>query len=201
MTNAIIVGNGTSRANISVERLKAGLQAQVYACNAFYRGRGPAYTLPDWLVAIDDGMIAEIHASDFPKERFILPPEDERWEPAACNPGRPRSNAGMNAMIAAIRNGASSLYCIGFDFLLMSNREQSVSNIFDGTKNYGPETRSSWVDNYGRMRYLEWMANENKETRITFLFPEENYYDGYARPSSPKNLFVKPIETQFLSHT
>jgi hypothetical protein len=196
---SLIVGNGTSRSKIDLPKMRKFYDV-MFACNAFYRDQAPEYVMPDYLVAIDDGMIQEILESDFPKERVIIPPEDERWEPFACNPARPRSNAGMNAMTEAIRQGSDVIVCVGFDFLLVSNRQQSVSNMFDGTKNYGPETRTSWVDNYGRMRYLEWMAKQNPSVTFNFLYPEENYYDGYARPAC-QNIFVKPLEKSLLLHT
>ena len=42
----------------------------------------------------------------------------QQYEPAECNPARPRSNAGMNAMLEAIKKGFTTLYMFGFDFIL-----------------------------------------------------------------------------------
>lgn len=169
MSLAFVIGNGASRSGVDLSTLaKKGV---LYGCNALYRDYAPHYELPHFLVAIDDGMIAEIRASKFPKDRFIVPPYNERWEPAECNPARPRSNAGMAAMIEAIRRGAETIVGVGFDFLLSG--QQSVSNLYDGTPNYGPETRAVELDNSGRARYLNWLACKNPNVDFYFAYPNE----------------------------
>ena len=190
MNTAIIVGNGTSRKNIDLEDIAGS--SPIYACNAFYRDQGPDYRIPTFLVAIDDGIIQEIMESDFPKDRVIIPPLEERWEPAECNPVRPRSNAGANAMIEAIRRGATELYCFGFDFLLLEE-SQSVSNLFDGTQNYGSETRANWLDNTGRARYITWIARKCPTVKFTFVYPDE-YRNMRTIPIDAQNVFVGYME-------
>ena len=98
--------------------------------------------------------------------QVIFPPDDERWEPAECNPNRPRSNAGINAMLEAIKLGHDKLICLGFDFLI--DGPESISNMFDGTRNYTMETRASIHDGANRTAYLEWVANKNP--RVEFIF-------------------------------
>lgn len=164
-----IIGNGASRIGFKpVEFQKR--QMKTFACNAFYRDYDPTFEFPDYLVAIDSGMIMEIIQSKFPKDRFIIPPPYQHWEPPECNPNRPRSNAGMNAMLEAIKRKHYKLYCIGFDFLI-PNAVQSVSNLYDGSRNYGPETRASVLDNPGRMNYLNYIAEQNPDVEFTFLYP------------------------------
>jgi len=170
---AWIVGNGTSRLGFDLERIKD--TGVVYGCNALYRDyKTKGYILPHYLVAIDPGIITEIESSDFPSSRVIIPAFDEQFEPAEVNRGRPRSNAGVNAMIEAIRRGANTLICVGFDFLLPDSA-QSISNIYDGSTNYGPETRASSADNIGRIRYLEWIVKRNKEVEFIFAYPENHF--------------------------
>ena len=53
MTTAFIIGNGKSRQHIDLHKLKD--QGKIYACNAVYRTFDP-----DYLVAVDTKMIAEI---------------------------------------------------------------------------------------------------------------------------------------------
>ena len=77
MNTAFIIGNGTSRKGFDLTRLKP--YGTVFGCNALYRDF-PDYSLPDFLVSIDDGIITEIEHSDFPSKRFIVPPMDERLE-------------------------------------------------------------------------------------------------------------------------
>lgn len=168
MTNrAFIIGNGRSREGFDLERLS---EETTFGCNALYRDWWPTY-----LVAIDDKIIQEIEESNFPLERFIEPDDEEKWEPAEVNPARPRSNAGMNAMMEAIRRGHDELWCLGFDFLI-ADRGQSVSNIYDGTNAYGPETRANPQDNFGRIRFLAWLVGENPDITFNFVFDRNDVY-------------------------
>jgi hypothetical protein len=192
MNTAFIIGNGTSRKDFNLTRLKP--YGTVFGCNALYRDY-PDHFIPDFLISIDDGIIAEIEASDFPKDRFIVPPMDERWEPAECNIGRPRSNAGVNAMREAIKMGHNQLICLGFDFLI-ADAAQSVSNLYDGTSNYGMEVRANANDNPGRINYVAWLTRSNPEVDFIFIFP-----DGLTiNAISGKNVFVNSYEN-LLKHT
>ena len=79
---AYIVGNGLTRKDFDIIGIKEhGLapfpKGPIFACNAAYRD----FT-PDWLVAIDSKIIKEIFESQFPKEKFIVPPIEEQYEPA-----------------------------------------------------------------------------------------------------------------------
>ena len=186
MNTAFIIGNGTSRKGFDLTRLKP--YGTVFGCNALYRDF-PDYSLPDFLVSIDDGIITEIEHSDFPSKRFIVPPIDERWEPSECNIGRPRSNAGMNAMREAIKMGYDQLICLGFDFLIQDDK-QLLSNMYDGTQNYGPETRANAADNPGRVNYLQWLVAKNPEVDFIFIFPD----DCTVTSLRGGNVFINPYE-------
>lgn len=165
-----IVGNGTSRANYDLMKFhRAGIS--VWGCNALYREYQPVtFPLPDKLVMVDDGIIEEVRHSQFPKDNIIIPTVDERWEPAEANPNRPRMNAGMAAMIQAIRIGYTRLICLGFDFLIMESA-QSVSNLYDGTDNYGPNTRANVSDNGNRISFLHWLMSHNRHVTFQFVYP------------------------------
>jgi hypothetical protein len=193
MNTAFIIGNGTSRKGFDLTRLKP--YGTVFGCNALYRDF-PDYSLPDFLVAIDDGIINEIEHSDFPSKRTIFPPIDERWEPAECNIGRPRSNAGINAMREAIKKGYDQLICLGFDFMIMNDPKQSVSNVYDGTQNYGMDVRARAEDNPGRVRYLQWLVASNPEVVFIFIYPE----NVTCAPLIGKNVFANTYEN-LLKHT
>ena len=169
MNTAFIIGNGLSREGIDLSRLKQ--YGTIYGCNALYRDF-PDHSIPDVLVAIDDGIMQEIELSDFPSAKVVIPPIDERWEPSECNIGRPRSNAGMNAMIESIKAGHDQLICLGFDFLIEDDN-QLLSNIYDGSNNYGPSTRANAADNPGRLNYLNWLVNKNPDVDFIFLFPSD----------------------------
>jgi hypothetical protein len=186
MNTAFIIGNGTSRKGFDLTRLKP--YGTIFGCNALYRDY-PDNSIPDFLVSIDDGIITEIEGSDFPSKRFIVPPIDERWEPAECNIGRPRSNAGMNAMREAIKMDYNQLICLGFDFIIQDN-SQLLSNVYDGTNNYGAETRASAADNPGRINYLSWLTRTNPDVDFIFIFPENTTVSKLAG----KNVFVNSYE-------
>lgn len=162
-TRAFIIGNGKSRDGFDLESLRP--YGTIYGCNALYRD-----FKPDYLVAIDKPIIDEITKSDFPKKRFIIPPEEEQFEHPSFNPfSRFRSNAGMNAMIEAIKHGKRELICLGFDFIINTNL--GVSNMYDGTNAYGPETRTSIADNVRRVKYLDWFARQNNKVQFRMMLP------------------------------
>ena len=162
MNPAVIIGNGVTRKHIDLTKVKG--QAPLYGCNALYRE-----FMPDFLVAIDDGMIEEIQTRLPLKNcQAIIPEEHHRYEE---NTGR-RNNAGMIAMKSAIDHGHDVLYCLGFDFILSG--DISVDNIFKNTDNYGPETHAREEDNFYRVRYLEWFASQHKNTTFIFVVPDEN---------------------------
>lgn len=193
MKTAFIIGNGTSRKGFDLTRLKP--YGTVFGCNALYRDF-PDNSIPDFLVSIDDGIITEIEGSDFPSKRFIVPPIDERWEPAECNISRPRSNAGINAMREAIKMGYNQLICLGFDFMNVIDAKQSVSNMYDGTDNYGMEVRARAEDNPGRIRYLQWLVSSNPDVDFIFIFPQ-----GVTSTTLiGKNVFANTYEN-LLKHT
>lgn len=162
---AYIIGNGPSRKNFDLNKIVTAGDV-TFGCNALYRDFEP-----DWLVAIDDKMIKEIEESNFPKEKFIVSPEQERWESAEYNPMRRRANAGMIAMEKAIDMGYDYLFCLGFDFLRMDEHE--VGNIYDGTNAYGPETRAQKPDNYYRLAYLKWFCRKYSNVKFVFVFEDD----------------------------
>ena len=162
----LIVGNGLSRKDINLEQVaRTNDQMTIYGCNALYRDYGPDYLYPDWLVAIDDGVIDEIKKSDFPSYRLIVPPEKERWEPVqlweGVGVGRPpRSNAGTNAIIEAVKMRHDTIYIVGFDSMIRDHTV-AVGNIYDATENYGPETRANYNDSVFFFFFLAWVLENN----------------------------------------
>jgi hypothetical protein len=167
---AFVIGNGTSRKPLNLNYLIDN--GTIVGCNALYRD----FMRWDVLVAIDDGMIDEVlplmkSLEDERIQKVVVPPPDERWEDPEYNPhSRRRSNAGMNAMIEAIRSGHNILYCLGFDFILEG--EVSTDNIYKNTQNYGPETHAREEDNYHRIKYLEWFCNKYSDTKFVFVIPD-----------------------------
>ena len=192
---AYIIGNGASRQPFDLMILRG--KGTVFGCNALYRDfsfTSPKYVLPDFLIAIDDAITVEIESSDFPSNRFIIPPENEKWEPVELhwgrsatkdwNPARPRSNAGMNAILEAIKKGYGNLYIFGFDSLVVDNKV-ALSNLYDGTDCYGYDTRANLQDTRNRMTFLGWVIEKNPDTHFTFCYPKDMIDSGVYLPQAP----------------
>jgi len=191
---AYIIGNGGSRKGFDLLLLKG--KGTVFGCNALYRDyqrSTPKYVLPDYLVAIDNPIITEIESSDFPSSRVLIPPEDEKWEPVELHwgravnkqwdPQRPRSNAGMNAILEAIKLEYETLYVFGFDFLVV-DQNTAMSNLYDGTDCYGLETRANLQDTRNRMKYLGHVIENNPKTNFVFCYPKETIAGGIYNPQA-----------------
>jgi hypothetical protein len=178
MSRAFIIGNGKSRDGFDLEQLRK--HGTIYGCNALYRDFEP-----DYLIAIDDAITEEIRNSDFPEEKFIYPTFEEQFEHPEFNPfTRLRSNAGMNAMIEALRHGHRELICIGFDFIIQN--DLATANVYEGTECYGRETMTSLADGLRRAKYLDWFARKNSVAQYKFILPREK--DLRIHPLSSPNI-------------
>jgi protein-tyrosine-phosphatase len=188
ISQAFIVGNGVSRETIDLHGLIGN--GKIYGCNALYRD----FSDFDYIVAIDDGMINELQNADINQKKVIIPSEDERWEDEKYSPMRRRSNAGMNAMSEAIKRHASKLYCLGFDFLL--NGDISVKNVYDGSNNYGSETRAKIADNFYRVKYLEWFMKDNSHVDFVFVLPKDVNFVNIESVNA-KGIYVDDFKAKF----
>lgn len=163
MSRAFIIGNGKSRDGFDLEQLRE--HGTIYGCNALYRD-----FKPDYLIAIDDAITEEIKGSDFPQDKFIYPPFEEQFEHPEFNPfTRLRSNAGMNAMIEALKHGHRELVCLGFDFIIQN--DLATDNVYEGTECYGRETKTNLADGLRRAKYLEWFAKKHTNVNFKLLLP------------------------------
>ena len=133
---AFVIGNGTSRCMFDLNLLKG--HGTTYGCNILYR-ESDNWQFPDWTVAIDDHPKEMIAEDNYPLDRCIYPPEEDCFEYAGyyqemgqwgVKKGA-RSNAGMNAIIEAIKAKHDVIYLLGLDFMI--NGEQPVSNMFADT--------------------------------------------------------------------
>lgn len=215
---AFVIGNGRSRSNFQLKYLKG--KGTVFGCNALYRDTFVKnnWDLPDYLVAIDEKIITEIESSNFPSQRFHVPPVEEQYEPVDYhlelsgidkrglminNPGlmeqiqTPRSNAGMNAMKLAIKKGARQIFALGFDFILAT--DESTTNMYKGTNAYGPETAAGHADSVNRTKYMNWFAEQNRD--VSFIFVMKNKQPLRLNPLTANNLrgmFYEEFEKEVL---
>ena len=161
MPIAFVLGNGKSRLQFKeITRLQhVGF---VVGCNAIHRDYPPPLSFPDVIVAVDDGMISELKTTHIPVHKLWFPQPQHLNEPAQCNPHRPRTNAGVHAIREVFWRMPyiHTVVALGFDFMI-ADAEQSVSNVYDGTANYGEDTRAHVRDNANRARFLSYvMDNE-----------------------------------------
>jgi len=189
MKRAFIIGNGPSRAGFDLEKLRG--YGAIFGCNALYRD-----FKPDYLVAIDDPIIEEIKKSKFPKSKFIVPPLEEQFEDPEYNKfSRVRSNAGVNAMLEAIKLGHDELICLGFDFMI-KDPKHALGNVYQGTNAYGPETRTIYTDNINRVKYMTFLAHKHKRTKFKFVVPTLHNKDEFhnLNANNVTGMFYKHLE-------
>ncbi len=167
MKTAFIIGNGPTRKDINLDNLVG--KGTIFACNALYRD----FDKYDYLISIDKSFqeIIEEHWGKEKDSRIIFPPDHECYEHEDYSKQRRRSNAGMNAMLEAIKRKHDKLFCLGFDFLI-SDEKKSTDNIYKDTEGYGIETHANASDNIHRVNYLNWFMNKHSDVRFTFVLPQ-----------------------------
>lgn len=183
---ALIIGNGPSRKGIDLRPFMQAMPS--FGCNMIIEDVFPTY-----VVAIDEPIIKRLWYSSFPFHRILTPPEIERWEPAQLHPGkqnRPRSNAGINAMLEAVKRGYKDLYLIGLDFMINDTAMQ-LGNVYAGKPGY--ETTITHDEALGRVNYFKYVATNNVDIRYTFVFPTDIM--------EKKNFFEVPENVNFISYT
>lgn len=162
---ALIIGNGPSRKSIDVDSMT---DLTSFGCNAIYRDHSKI----DYIVAMDEGMVKELQENaDCTHTTLIIPSEEECFEPYEYGVAvgrRARNNAGMIAMEEAIKRDHNDLTCIGFDFLA-----NSTGNMYDGTENYGPETRCSEADNQWRALYFSWFLAQHRSVCFRMVMADD----------------------------
>jgi hypothetical protein len=130
MTIAIVIGNGISRQDIELHRLKQ--LGTIYGCNALYR----EFT-PDVLVATDKPISSEIQASGYAKinKFYTRRPVSGSGALALSRPYYGYSS-GPNACGLAAIDGHVHIYLLGFDMGPTTNKQ--FNNIYAGTEFYKP---------------------------------------------------------------
>jgi len=174
MKRAFIIGNGTSREGFHLDNLRG---ETIYSCGIAHRGFTRPIQ-PTWHVTVEKYRQDMLIMEDGINPDVIRFPVDleEHHELPEYHPGthdphqRPRNNAGMYAMTCAIRDGYTDLYILGFDSLILDNKDKAVSNMFTGR----PETRTRFEDNANRARYLNWFMDHNVLCHFTYMFDTEH---------------------------
>ena len=137
--NAYIIGNGPSRKNFNLEKLRA--TGQTYGCNALYRD-----FLPDFIFSVDTKMTVKMCEDHVGEKTIHYAPSLEVNRSYSKNmlhliPNNPHWISGNVAFWTACVHGHKNIYLIGFDFREYGKGE--LNNIYQDTENYGPRPGDS----------------------------------------------------------
>lgn len=172
MDNVVVLGNGASRSAFVLNQLNQF--GTVYGCNAIVRD-----WFPDYVACVDPLMVEEVKKSGFPEEKILTPQGEECFEPVEMYQmlfnqtpqATPKIGAGQFSLLHAIKNGAKYIRVIGFDFLCADDGK-ALSNMYEGTHGYGPETASNIQQTRYRFNYFIWLLKKYPEVKFDFMFPE-----------------------------
>ena len=142
--NAYCIGNGPSRKDFDLNRLKAS--GQTYGCNALYRD-----FIPDFIFSVDTKMTVKMCEDKVYEKCFHYAPALETNRPYGKNklhliPNNPHWISGNQAFWTAGVHGHKNIYLIGYDF--REYGKGKLNNIYQDTKNYGPRDGDSIMDGW-----------------------------------------------------
>jgi hypothetical protein len=157
---AFVIGNGTSRKDISIPDLKKS--GSIYGCNALYR----EFT-PDHLIAVDTKMIKEIVEAKYHLTNSVWsnPNSYTKSIEKLClfSPNLGWSS-GPSALHLASNHKFQLIYILGFDYVGLGNQGELVNNMYAGTKNYKDiKDRATYYGNW--LRQTATIIQRNKEIK------------------------------------
>ncbi len=131
--NAYIIGNGPSRKDFDLHRLKE--TGQTYGCNALYRD-----FWPDFIFSVDTRMTQQMVADEVGLKTFHYAPalEVNRKQSKGMLhliPNNPHWISGNAAFWTAGVHGHKNIYLLGFDFREYGKNQ--LNNIYQDTECYG----------------------------------------------------------------
>jgi hypothetical protein len=172
---AVVIGNGTSRDAIALNRIKnhrTGIggvnRIQSYGCNALIRDFEP-----DFLIATDRRMTAEL-AEREPTDTIILSSGSNMLHyPGKFHliPYGVSMNTGATAVYMACFDGHKKVYLLGFD----NQTGERNNNVYAGTENYDSEDTK-----VSSAKWVQAMA------QVFRTFPDVTFTRVEARGETPK---------------
>ena len=133
--NAYCIGNGPSRKDFDLNRLKA--TGQTYGCNALYRD-----FIPDFIFSIDSPVTLEMVKEKVYEKCIHYTPSLEvnrypKGGPSHLHliPNNPHWICGNQAIWTAGVHGHKNIYLLGYDF--REYGKDQLNNIYQDTENYG----------------------------------------------------------------
>jgi hypothetical protein len=152
MSRAFVLGNGKSRLNIKVKKLRK--HGAIYGCNALYREFDP-----DCLIAVDPKMIIEICDAGYQKQHQVWTNPNTRYTKYQNLNffKNPRGwSSGPTALLKACTDGHQEIFILGFDYYGIGDY---FNNVYADTKNYKRSTDTATF--YGNwMRQTETVMKE-----------------------------------------
>jgi|TARA_B100002003_G_scaffold211691_1_gene208268 hypothetical protein len=161
--NAYIIGNGPSRKDFDLNKLKA--TGQTYGCNALYRD-----FVPDYIFSVDTKMTVKMCEDKVYEKCFHYAPSLEVNRPYSKGklhlvPNNPHWISGNQAMWTACVHGHKNIFLIGFDF--REYGKDQFNNIYQDTSNYGERHGDAIFEGWlGHFRGLQKMRLDCKFTIV-----------------------------------
>lgn len=154
MNKAFVLGNGCSRKNADLNKLKE--HGTIYGCNALYREFSP-----DYLIAVDPKMIMEICEKGYQLKNEVWTNINTRYEKLDNLKFFKNArgwSSGPTALHKACIDGKTEIYILGFDYFGIDNK---FNNIYADTPNYKKSIENATY--YGNwLRQTETLFNEFK---------------------------------------
>lgn len=189
---AFVLGNGTSRKDIPLDKLKA--YGDVYGCNALYR-----HFEPDYLVAVDTKMILEINKYGYQKDHEVWTNPNKSFIKMKgfnyFNPSKGWSS-GPTALWLASQRQYHKIFILGFDFKGL-DKGKKFNNIYADSFNYKKSTDgATFFGNW--MRQTKSVVKDNPNIRYFRVIQPDNYIpDELNSFNNLKHLSVEEFEKIF----
>lgn len=170
LTKAFVLGNGRSRSDVNVSKLKE--QGKVYGCNAIYRE-----TSVDYLIAVDTKMMIEITNSKYHLNNNVWTNLNKVTEKmSGINVFKPSLgwSSGPTALHLASTHGYNEIYILGFDYVGTGPNRDFVNNIYAGSQNYKNINDSATY--YGNwIKQTVSCINQNLKTKYFRVVEEDSF--------------------------
>ena len=182
---AFVLGNGESRAKLSISRMAK--HGYTYGCNAIYRD-----FRPDVLITVDPEMAKEIGKSDYIKQWKVYTPYKDIAE---TNTNFVQFNytkrlcAGVTACLIAIAHGMKEIYLIGHD---LGSPNGLINNCYKNTANYKPAWQDDDSFKVYMPHYVE-MLEKHPGIKFTRVIGKQTYPVKEFKPF--KNYHETKIDT------
>jgi hypothetical protein len=166
---AFVLGNGVSRAPVSVDQLKQ--HGKIYGCNALYRTFAP-----DYLVAVDIKMVLEIAKAGYQHRHPVWTNPNRTYEKITnlnyFNPSKGWSS-GPTALWLASQHQYERIYILGFDYRGINEGKQ-FNNMYADTVNYKKSTDSAtFFGNW--LRQTASVLKDNPNIDFVRVIAPDNY--------------------------